>query len=116
MTKINFDTLEYAGELVEAGFKKAQAEAVTKATIKATRQIFEGLDLASKSDIECLRSTTRENITNLRFETKKDITDLKVEMTNFKVEIQKTMLKMFISTIGILGALQTFLKFYPGHL
>jgi hypothetical protein len=99
-SKINFDTLQYMDELKNSGMPQEQAEAITKATSHAFDQLMETKELATKQDINDLRIANRQ-----------DINDLKNEMKELEMRMQAWFVKSMITTIGILGTLQTLFHF-----
>ncbi len=62
-TTITFDTLEYMEDLMKSGIAKEQAEAITKANVKAFNQMIEVKELATKKDIRDLQSYITKAIT-----------------------------------------------------
>jgi uncharacterized small protein (DUF1192 family) len=94
-TNIDFDTLSYSQQLIEAGFTTKQAEIQAK-TLK---KIIES-NLATKQDVFMLQkdisdteATLQKDISNTKAELQKDISNTKAELqkdiSNTKAELQK---------------------------
>lgn len=56
ISSIAFDTLEYSNELKKGGIPPQQAEAITKATASALQQALDSDHLATKKDIQDLKT------------------------------------------------------------
>ena len=69
VSPIIFDTLAYSEELKKSGFNDKQAEAITRATSIAIKQIVSNENLATKSDIlevkELINSTSLKTIATM---------------------------------------------------
>ena len=105
MTTNGLNTLEYAERLMRAGVPDEQAKAqamvlyeiinstlATKRDIEelrsATKRDIEELRSATKRDIEELRSATKQDIEELRSATKQDIADVQKEIKQLDVKIE----------------------------
>lgn len=56
ISNVTFDTLEYSNELKRSGIPEQQAEAITKATSNALQQVLDSEHLATKKDIQEIKS------------------------------------------------------------
>ncbi|MDE0330246.1 MAG: hypothetical protein OXL41_00100 [Nitrospinae bacterium] len=117
-----FDTLATARALKEAGLEERQAEAIAEA-------IREGQgDLATKTDIEALKS----DIEKLRFESKADLEKTKVELKadiekfrgeaktdlekfrgEAKTDLERAVNRMLLAQIAVAGVLLAAIKLLP---
>ena len=72
---ITLDTLEYANQLKSVGVPDKQAEKFATLQKKRTDEICAFIDdsLATKKDIEELKSSSKKDIEELKLSTKKDI-------------------------------------------
>lgn len=82
MSAISFDTLQYREELVKNGFTAEQADSITKANSTAFSQLITLREIATKHDIQYI-----------------------------KTELQQFILKSITTTIMILTGIQTLLHF-----
>ncbi len=76
MNAVPFDTLKMAQRLEEAGFAAPRAAGAAEALAEA----LTGADLATKGDINALRSELKADIGSLRSELKGDIGSLRSEL------------------------------------
>ncbi len=99
---MTIDTLKVAKRLREAGFSEPQAEAVVAAVQEGTA----GADLATKADMDELRSGLRE--TELRLEAK--IEAVRSDISGVKADILNRVFGMILGTlvvniVAIVGAM-----------
>lgn len=80
---ILFNTLQYHKKLKDSGLTDAQAEAITNANLEAFSQMLEIKELATRKDLHQLQS-----------------------------EIYRVVSRTAITTIGVLGTLQSLLHFF----
>ena len=115
MITATFDTLAAVRNLEKAGMGTSQAEAVTE-TIRvavfqgvATKEDLDELRSGTKADIAELRSGTKADIAELRAEMKADIAELraetKAEIGELRVEIQKFRADMTWRMVVVVGGL-----------
>lgn len=55
-TNVIFDTLEYMNDLKKGGIGNTEAEAITKANLKAFNQMIDTKELATKKDLMILKN------------------------------------------------------------
>ncbi|MBF0283574.1 MAG: DUF1640 domain-containing protein [Magnetococcales bacterium] len=91
MTTITFDTLALAKELEAVGFPQPQAEAQVRVFAKALGQIEENRrqDLATKGDIDALRSEMHREISDAKADIIKWIAGLLIAQTGVAVALVK---------------------------
>lgn len=92
------DTLAIARDLCAVGFPQEQAEALATAVGRASGQIPDLSHLATKADVEALRTATKADIETLRVATKTDIEALR---TATKADLAATKLEIIKWIVGI---------------
>jgi hypothetical protein len=84
MHTVTFDTLKFANTLKNAGVDIRQAEAQAQALSEA---LGSGIDrLATKNDLELLRSAVRADMNNLQVATKADMASLRADFDSLRME------------------------------
>jgi DNA-binding transcriptional MerR regulator len=78
------DTLKVARRLREAGFSEPQAEAVVVAVQEATA----AGDLATKADLDAVRTELKAEIAEFRAELKAEIADLRSELRQSELRLE----------------------------
>ena len=78
------DTLKIAKRLREAGFTDPQAEAV----VAAVQEAAEGVDFATRGDLDQVRSELKAEIAALRSELKADIAALRSELRQVELRLE----------------------------
>ena len=100
----SFNAIKYIGELREAGVPEKQAEV----HLRILHEVIES-NLATKRDIEELRSELKRDIQELRSELKRDIQELRNEFKRDIKELEQRMIiklgALIVVTIGIIVAL-----------
>jgi hypothetical protein len=130
MNAVPFDTLKMAQRLEAAGFAAPQAagaaealaEALTSADL-ATRGDMNGLRTVLKGDINGLRTELKGDIASLRAELKADIgslrSELKGEMGSLRSDIELLRRDMTIRLGGMMvvgfGVLAVIIRLAPPH-
>jgi hypothetical protein len=100
MHTVTFDTLKFANTLKNAGVDIRQAEAEAQALSEA---LGSGIDrLATKNDLELLRSSVRADMNNLQVATKADMANLKTQtqasIEGFRSEVKADMANLKTQT------------------
>ncbi len=106
-----FDTLSAAHDLEAAGFERAKAEAVAHAVASAGAAGCD--DLATKADLEQLRTATKADLEQLGTATKTDLeqlgtatkTDLEHLRTATKVDLAELRTDLYKVALGIVVAM-----------
>ena len=115
MITATFDTLAAVRNLEKAGMGTSQAEAVTE-TIRVA--VFQGV--ATKEDLDELRSGTKADIAELRSGTKADIAELRAEMKaeigKLRSEMKAEIGKLRSETKAEIGELRSEMKAEIGEL
>ena len=102
MAAITFDSLDYFEKLKDAGVPEAQAKVQANALQTALNRHDEASrkELATRGDLQDVRSELKEEIQNVRTELKEDIqnvrneiqdvrTELKEDIQNVRLEVEK---------------------------
>ena len=102
MAAITFDSLDYFEKLKDAGVPEAQAKVQANALQTALNRYDEASrkELATRGDLQDVRSELKEEIQNVRTELKEDIqnvrneiqdvrTELKEDIQNVRLEVEK---------------------------
>ena len=98
MNAVTFDTLAFAKRLQEAGVPIAQAEAHANAHADfLTHQLLS--DVATKTDLQALRTDTKADLQALRTDTKADLAELETRLT---MRIMKVAAWQFVGLAGLL--------------
>lgn len=103
---VNFDTLNFMEELEKSGMDQKQAEAITKATAMAFAQMMQTQELITKKDLRETENILKKDIRETEISLKKDINELEMKMYRF-------IIKATMTTVGLLGALNTFFHYFP---
>lgn len=88
---IPFDTMEYMQELRNGGMTQDEAEAFTKATAKAFGKAMDDKNVATKSDLNELKS---------------DITKIELSIQNLEIKLLKSQNEMIWKILGVMSAIQ----------
>jgi hypothetical protein len=119
MNAVPFDTLKMAQRLEEAGFAAPRAAGAAEALAEA----LTGADLATKGDINALRSELKADIGSLRSELKGDIgslrSELKGDIASLTSDIELLRRDMTIRVGGMMvmgfGVLAVIIRLVPPH-
>ena len=109
-----FDPLAAARDLKAAGFEPEQAEALAaQLRFAAGADHADHADLATKADIETLRTETKADIEALRAETKADIAALRAETKIEREALRADLYRALWIQGGAIVAILTALRFLP---
>jgi hypothetical protein len=119
MNAVPFDTLKMAQRLEAAGFSGTQAAGASEALAEALL----GADLATKADINALRSEMKGELGSLRSEMKGESSSLRAEMRSenalLRGDIELLRRDMTIRLGGMMvvgfGVLAAIMRFVPPH-
>ncbi len=97
---VDFDSLEYSKELVEAGLSTKVADILSKREFQGiqeqNRELFE--NLATRDDLEKVRLALKSDMDKLRLELKSDMDKLRLElksdMDKLRLELKSDMDKL----------------------
>ena len=117
MTQVLFDTRSAVDDLKRGGFTDDQA----KANVRFVREALEG-GVATKTDIDLLRSAISKDVTNvrtdlstveteLRNETSLLKTELRGEMQELRAEMKAQGLRLTITILGASGLLGLLIRY-----
>ena len=105
MSSLAFDTLKAAKALRAAGFDDAQAEAVIDTVGDAV-----GGNVATKADLQELRSEMKADLQELRSEMKADLQDLALRLTHQFESLYKHLWAMSAGIVTVVVALMKLLS------
>ena len=91
MAAITFDSLDYFEKLKDAGVPEAQAKVQANALQTALNRYDEASrkELATRGDLQDVRSELKEDIQNVRTELKEEIQDVRTEIQNVRTELKE---------------------------
>ena len=91
MAAITFDSLDYFEKLKDAGVPEAQAKVQANALQTALNRYDEASrkDLATRGDLQDVRSELKEEIQNVRTELKEDIQNVRNEIQDVRTELKE---------------------------
>ena len=91
MAAIPFDALGYFEALKNVGFTEAQAKVQANTLQTALNRYDETSrkDLATRGDVQDVRSELKEDIQNVRAELKEDIQDVRTEIQDVRTELKE---------------------------
>ena len=91
MAAITFDSLDYFEKLKDAGVPEAQAKVQANALQTALNRHDEASrkELATRGDLQDVRSELKEEIQNVRTELKEDIQNVRNEIQNVRTELKE---------------------------
>ena len=108
MNAVPFDTLKMAQRLEEAGFAAPRAAGAAEALAEA----LTGADLATKGDINALRSELKADIGSLRSELKGDIASLTSDIELLRRDMTIRLGGMMVMGFGVLAVI---IRLVPPH-
>ncbi|WP_308917475.1 hypothetical protein [Jannaschia sp. LMIT008] len=113
MNALNIDTLKFARSLKAAGADDRLAEAIAEGVAGAdTSQFSTKTDVAElKTEIAGVKAELKTEIAGLRGELKTDIAAVRTDMAAMKSELVRM---NWITSIGIVAAMFTMLRFFTG--
>ena len=96
MAVITFDSLDYFEKLKDAGVPEAQAKVQANALQTALNRYDEASrkDLATRGDLQDVRSELKEEIQNVRTELKEDIQDVRLEVEKVRAQSRESELRL----------------------
>ena len=97
------DTLQVSKDLQAASFTETQAEALAK--LLRERQEADLAQLATKGDLEQLRTAMKGDLEQLRAATKADISDLRSELVMLEKRLTIKLGGMLALAVGVTTAL-----------
>ena len=91
MAAITFDSLDYFEKLKDAGVPEAQAKVQANTLQTALNRYDEASrkELATRGDLQDVRSELKEDIQNVRTELKEEIQDVRTEIQNVRTELKE---------------------------
>ena len=91
MAAITFDSLDYFEKLKDAGVPEAQAKVQANALQTALNRYDEASrkELATRGDLQDVRSELKEEIQNVRTELKEDIQNVRNEIQDVRTELKE---------------------------
>ena len=96
MAAITFDSLDYFEKLKDAGVPEAQAKVQANTLQTALNRYDEASrkDLATRGDLQDVRSELKEEIQNVRTELKEDIQDVRLEVEKVRAQSRESELRL----------------------